>query len=263
MKKQSNKMNRIRKGFTAVELVMVAAIIAIIAMMITPVLRKRSREAKQTICRNEMKTFATIESTVYAETGYYFRLQDLDNNARKIDTNNTSSSYNPYSQGVPYFSWNGEGLNNPAFPASLESTWEGPYIEYNEKESTKVIDGQRALALFGLTRPYFFYTEDETDDSEYGGLFSPKNLPSFGGSDDSYTDDEFPLDPWGNPYFFFGPATYANESDYAVIYDNAIIASMGPDGICGNPEPTQADENDIRRTNFGLGENNDDLTFEF
>ena len=225
----SKIMNSRKKGFTAVELTMVATIIAIIALLVVPILRKRVEMAKITACQDELSTLAKMEILAHADTGYYFRLQDLDN------TENISNPPN-YVKDVPYFAWDGTPLNQLA----ISKRWGGPYVQYNSKVVSKTMTFSEALTYY----PSYFYT---TAGNPTGGIYYDSATATY------YANDLLPLDPWGNPYFFFGPGEYDGETYYS-----CMMASLGPDGKCGdknNPLP-------VKRSNFGQG-NSDDIIYEF
>ena len=82
--------------------------------------------------------------------------------------------------------------------------------------------------------------------------------------------NNYPIDPWGNPYIFFGPGrintatggsraiTPANETNFG----NAVVYSMGPDGEPGSLPGGVAESNpDLYfRESAVLGDvNSDDL----
>ena len=71
--------------------------------------------------------------------------------------------------------------------------------------------------------------------------------------------NNYPIDPWGNPYIFFGPGrintapggspaiTPANETNFG----NAIVYSMGPDGDTQTQLNGAKARDDIVRANNG------------
>ena len=73
------RTKRQEQGFTAVEIAMVATVIAILALLILPLFRTRTEEAKITAARDDMRSLAIAQMAAMADTGYYFRPQDLDN----------------------------------------------------------------------------------------------------------------------------------------------------------------------------------------
>jgi len=252
--KGNDMQKRFQKGFTAVELTMVATIIAILALLIIPILRNKAELAKKTACIDEMNSFAKIQTIAHAETGYFFRLQDLDNTKEMRDP---STEKPPYEKELPFFAWNGEPLNRVA----LYSKWEGPYVEYNDSVDTKVILSKTLanLASFSPSLDYFYTTYSPTvsTNNVAGGIFGYQHQA--GGN---YQNDEIPLDPWGNPYFFYGPGNYDETS-----YTSCAVMSLGPDGKCGDKNTAAASATRIRRINFGKGANgtndSDDIIFEF
>ncbi len=242
--KRSKFLKR-KKAFTAVELTMVAAIIAILSLLIVPVLRRRTEKARVSACRSEMKSFATAQTLAQAETGHYYRLFDL-NSRPEFDTDD-----NDYLREVPLYDWKGRRFTDQE-RRILVDDWEGPYVEFEETAPEKWMYLQE---LFELA-PYYFFTQPahETDGNTTGGIYiDPQTAQNF-------AEAMVPLDPWGNPYFFFGP-----ESGDETTYHSSIIWSLGPDGIVGDKDnPIEVMENpDSYRRNpeeggqFGQGDSLD------
>ena len=60
MKPADTKKHRMKK-FTLIELLVVVAIIGILASLLMPILSKTRREARKTVCKNNLKQCATIQ----------------------------------------------------------------------------------------------------------------------------------------------------------------------------------------------------------
>jgi prepilin-type N-terminal cleavage/methylation domain-containing protein len=262
------------RGFTAIEITAVATIIAILAMLIIPLLRERVDETRLTAARSDLKELANVQMLARADTGFFFRLQDLDNTAE----------FNPDLRGVddqkldiflPHATWNEEFVrdgNGAQVQRQLMASgekWKGPYISFNNSQTQAEM-----VALF----PELFWG------AQPPGLPVIEGGPIFITSYDFYTGggvtvaaaekDRMPLDPWGNPYIFFAPerifdstqplpagvdvppiisstAGPASETDYK----SAVIYSLGPDGLPGNMRP-RTPPFDLFRDSL-MGETND------
>lgn len=246
----TKRVSRRKRAFTAVELTMVAAIIAIISLLVIPVLRRRTDMARVSACRAEMKSFATAQTLAQAETGHYYRLFDLSSSP-EFDMND-----NNYIRQVPLFDWKGREFTNME-RRILADNWEGPYVEFEETAEEKYMYFQELLVL----APYYFFDQPahETRGNTIGGIYYD------GGTVNDFARAMVPLDPWGNPYFFFGP-----ESGEETTYHSSIIWSLGPDGIVGDKDnDTNIIENpDSYRRNpeqggqFGQGDS-DDISHKF
>ncbi len=241
---------RKKRAFTAVELTMVAAIIAILSLLVIPILRKRTELARVAACRSEMKSFATAQTLAQAETGHFYRLFDLDNVA-EFEPGNTD-----YVRQIPLYDWKGTEFSNMERNA-IVLRWNGPYVEYNTSADEKFMYLQQLRNL----APYYFFEQpaNETGGNTTGGIFVDPATEA------DYALAIVPLDPWGNPYFFFGP-----ESGQETTYHSSIIWSLGPDGIIGdkdNPLGVLENPDSYRRNpeeggQFGQGDS-DDLSHKF
>jgi prepilin-type N-terminal cleavage/methylation domain-containing protein len=274
------------RGFTAVELTMVAAIIAIIALLAVPLFRKRVEEARQKACLDELQSLSKAEALVYAETGYYFRLNDLDNTT--LYTEDATSA----ALEVPVAIWNREisleaRTSERARLATSDARWNGPYCSF-----------PRFAYLDQLVNnydPYMFRfqgSQSPPGNPRKGAILileenqPNSNYPGLDIVDIGVATDKYPLDPWGNPYFFFGGGDdpmgrldpLRSDSDGPLSgglfrnYPTAIIFSMGPDGFPGNAGDYESEPAASRSSKYwregtiggtsGLGDG-DDLSYEF
>jgi prepilin-type N-terminal cleavage/methylation domain-containing protein len=113
-----------KKGFTVVELLVVMVIIAFLAGLLLPAIRKSRSKALIDKAKSEMANLASVMTMVKMDTGYYVRLCDLDN----TDTQ----------QVMAYWDWvNLKDSTDSETPlANLLTgggTWDGPYITYQTK----------------------------------------------------------------------------------------------------------------------------------
>ncbi len=219
------------KGFTAVEVTMVAAVIAILALIILPLFQKRAEKAKIAACQDDLQGLAKAQILAYADTGSYFRLHDLDNTQLYPGTNADRHI------AVPYAVW--DRALTPAEREVLQRRWEGPYIAIQNLSSTRLAD---ALADWDTA---FFQPTPQG------------KTPILAFAEDN-DDDKIPTDPWGGPYIFYAPAV---ETSYDYHY--GVIYSMGPNGFPGNA--TSIQPNFLERDGTGVGYlgNGDDYKFVF
>lgn len=226
-------------GFTAIEIAMVATVIAILALIILPLFRKRTEQARLVAARDDMLSIAKAQILANADTDRYFRLQDLDNTVNYNDP-----PLDPATE-VPVAEWNWPLTDIERVTLAQPERWQGPY--YSVQSYTN-------LANLILARPELvrLYPND-------GGpilYFQDANIQ------DDLNDDKLPIDPWGNPYIFFGPGQLrvdpANETDYG----NAVVYSLGPDGLPGDGTADPLDPQNYKRERGILG-SGDDLKLEF
>ena len=239
------------RGFTAVEIAMVATVIAILALLLIPNFRKTSDEARETGALDEMSSLAKAITLAEADVGGGFlpRLQDLDNGP--FDANLTPPAD---FQDIlpPLASWN--TALTPAGILNLEQDWNGPYTEF-KKFITYAELVQDGINRGGGPNAWFF--DDGFPTGNDGPILS---LQLAGFADPDPDDDKHPVDPWGNPYIFYGniPPTPGNDGA-----PGRVIYSLGPDGLPGD-ETTVFGPGFYDRTsaNFALGRG-DDLVFRF
>jgi len=239
-------MRRRARAFTAVEVTMVAAVIAILALIILPLFQKRADKARIAAAQGDLQEIAKAEMLAYADTSLYFRLQDLDNTQLYpgTDTDRDIS--------VPYATW--ERALTQSEREVLYRRWQGPYIAMQNMASVLLGTAltwspQLQGAFFGITS-----TQHKHPILILGhGL----GVNAWDGSVDSLID-KIPIDPWGSPYIFYAPAS---ETDYN--YGNGVIYSMGPDGVPGNGVNFTSDNLDrdsIDPSHLGYG---DDIKYVF
>src|SRR5690242_10240370 len=66
-----------KRGFSAIEVTAVAAIIFVLALVLVPIVNKRVEEAKKTACEEDLVAIEKAEQLAYGFTGHYYRLHDL------------------------------------------------------------------------------------------------------------------------------------------------------------------------------------------
>jgi len=246
--------SRRQRGFTAIEITMVATIIAIIALLILPLFRNRTEEAKRIAALDDLQSLAKAAMLVNADTDQYPRLQDLDNTQ-----NFTAGGGNP-DLDVPIAVWNRPLSDSERLAFQSPGRWQGPYSAV-----------QRAILLGDLRATNANILRAYTTGVAAGGAIlyvqSPGSLPS--GQPYSLADpdsDRIPIDPWGSPYLFFGPGSLGPTSGVTESqFGNSVIYSLGPDGLPGLGQAATPDNYTRERlTQFNVDPAlTDDLQFVF
>lgn len=260
-----------RRGFTAVEITMVATVIAILALLVLPIFRDRVEAARLAAAQDELDSIAKAILMVEADVGAGFqpRLQDLDNGPSLLANGNvTRVDIEPP---IAAWNWTLETAEQPFSRQRVVSGWKGPYLSFKRFAyvSTDPALNPNLDDRWWLT----------TGNVLVVGAAGIPNFTGFGGpATDDLTPgseeeaDRYPIDPWGSPYLFFGkgrfdPSTAAtglpiNAGDN-YEYPSARLYCLGPNGVPGNSATaplTVADE--YRREGPFLG-TGDDLDYRF
>ncbi len=218
-------------GFTAIEVAMVATVIAILALIVLPLFRNRVEEAKLAATQGDLASLMKAEMVAKADTGYYWRLEDLDNVQA---ANSTATPLAPPANGITvetpplYFTPLGGGstVENPraitipewqALAGTVtEPKFKGPYASFNRSISYQDLRNA-PIGNFVLR-------------SLAGNYAAIRDIQNAGtGLYDALTN-RHPVDPWGNPYLFFPPSTTYGSYNYS------LIVSLGPDGLPGDAD---------------------------
>lgn len=237
-------------GFTAIELTAVAAIIALLALVLIPIVRKRVDESRFVAAADDMKTIETAQVLANADVGKYFRLCDLDNGPADADILKTSTNTTDLERAmasVPRAYWN--EVNSLIFGTTGGSAkgtqvvlqWKGPYTTFN-KSKYVLVSGLRPTMIRKVST-----AGTSNSGAEDGPILvldgtadADKDSPPF--TSQEKQEEVHPIDPWGSPYLFFGPGrintptggrpaiTAANETNFGT----AVVFSLGPDGLPGN-----------------------------
>ncbi|HUT23899.1 MAG TPA: type II secretion system protein GspG [Sumerlaeia bacterium] len=217
--------SRRRRAFSAVEMVAVATIVSILALVIVPMLRKRVQDSKITATKYEMNKLAEIINLAYADTDRYFRLQDLDN-GQALDIGGVIDPTTDVP--IAYYTNTADRIVYPLSEperAVLAQKWKGKYAPFHN--AMKIAD-------LLTRRP---------------DMISETNGPIFAAAEEDA--DLYPLDAWGNPYVFFAP-----ETDYR----SPVLYSMGPDGMPGGLAAPAAADYERQAEVLGQG---DDIEWGF
>ena len=127
-----------KRGFTVVELLVVMVIIAFLAGLLLPAIRKSRSKALIDKAKSEMANLASVMTMVKMDTGYYVRLCDLD----EVDTQ----------QVMAYWDGSKDSTDSETPLANLLTgggTWDGPYITYQPKATYQADNGSRPTDATG------------------------------------------------------------------------------------------------------------------
>jgi len=206
-----------RRGFSAVEIIAVATVIAILALILIPMLRDRVELSREKAALDEMSNLGgKVADLAYAAHSHYFRLQDLDN------TNNYSGPNDDAATCAPFAYYTADGslqVLNDVERRRLSKEWLGPYTQF-----------RNSITIRDLKVSYPFTISDPA-----GG--SP--IIVLGASEES---DLYPVDPWGNPYLFF-PRVGTIPGVETNYQGRPVLVSTGPNGAPGDL-PAAAGAND-------------------
>ena len=243
-----------KRGFTAVEIAMVASVIAIIALLILPIFRKRAEEAREVAANDELQSIVKALLLVEADLpggGYLPPLNDLDNRENANSTLNDAPDLQPsrlkwaeLSPGLFGFGV----LSHAEWSSTSVPNWKGPYVAM-----------RKTISLEDIRVRFPEMTSSTGQGTGQGPIFIPP-LGAVGANSanpwtaQSIAADRYPVDPWGRPYLLFGPET---------AFNVRAVYSLGPNGVPGPPtanptRPTQASDYD--RVTGILGDGDD---FEF
>lgn len=225
-----------RRGVTLTELLVVLVIIGILSTIAVPVYINHAERARIATAQAETKEIAMAEDAVGAIHGFYVPLQVLDDVPGRSGQN-----------GVPS---NADAI--------------GDY-----GTNIFAIDFNQSLATFG-TGPALDVTSTDPRIrnmlSDWAGPFlNPQRVYDQNTDRFDRNKEDFPLDPWGNPYRFYGPnrlfGSNTRTPPYSTTdfngvpssinnrFDRYAIVSWGPDG---QEDPiTTIDADDIYYT-FGI-----------
>lgn len=253
------------RGFTAVEIAMVASVIAILALLVLPIFRQRAEDARLAAAQDEVQSLVKALLLVEADMPggrFMVRLNDLDNRSYQDDPASTSTTPNPaWALEPPRTYWvAGTGAGDlgrfissadPSYRFDYLSTvvqnWSGPYVAYRS-----------TISLQEILDNFDEFTDGRSNSTQSR---APGTGPIavFDADIDSQSllQDRYPVDPWGSPYLLFG-------SD-ETVYNIRAIYSLGPDGVPGpvpGLPPGGAADFDRRRGVLGIT-GSDDIFFEF
>ncbi len=242
--------DREQKGFTAIEIAVVATIIAILSLLIIPLFRERSKQAKIAAAYDDMQSISKAEQLVFAETDIYLRPQDLDNT-----TTYEKAGSLDYDTILPIGTWDrffedptasDTQIYDNAERLALARVYNGPYAAHNSYLTVTEI----------YNSGYAMFSDDIGSSSGLPGpiLWDTKTYND---------DDRYPVDPWNGPFVYY--AEEETTIDAKTVTLSNVIYCLGPDGLPGDAgDPTNADnfQRPEKWANSPLG-TGDDLVYRF
>lgn len=219
-----------RRGLTLTELVTVLAIMSFIATIILMVFTKRMSEARLSVAAAECKMLANAEETVAIEFGFYVPLQVL--NDQPIIRN--GSDFTNVGNQI-HLEPNTVYLINANTPIQDQAGNQAAFGGVDNNGNVSVgTDGRVARLIKNWRGPY----------ASFQRFYVPSTYT--GPADRNYVQStdarlDYPLDPWGVPYFLYSP--------------------YGPVGGYGFASPATPSDNDFNQQ-FGNGRINTNISYE-
>jgi len=208
-------MQRLKKGVTLIELVIVLVILSLLSTIAVGVYTREVLRAKVTRTRAEIRTLEVAVTRYFIDTGQY-----------PPSGSGTQLAPNPLDPTSPY---QGSGYLQVALRSSLSgnfrepltASWGGPYVEWDENRLGTVngdpITGSTPLPSISYIDPFGnpYYYINFRDYQTLGGTFLPSSSP------------------------FFANETFYNASTFQIV-------SFGPNGItAAGPNQIGTDVDDI------------------
>jgi prepilin-type N-terminal cleavage/methylation domain-containing protein len=251
-----------RRGFTAIEIAMVATVIAIFALLVLPIFRNRVEQARLTAANADLISLYKALTLEAADTGAYVRLEDLDNT--EWNTANDPPNSGVTLEAPIYRYGTGRNLQNPDILSKTTGTWQrknvnwkGPYVAF-----------QNAITYYDINQDLAKWAPLLRSQNGNDVMRPIQDIPPGQSADpthflwDAQQDpthaNRYPADPWGNPYLFY-PANN-NTPGFETAYGDNWLICTGPDGL---PGAGSVNPNDYLRTNTSVLGTGDDIVVRF
>jgi prepilin-type N-terminal cleavage/methylation domain-containing protein len=166
-----------KRGFTLIEILIVASLIAILSSMVGVSWRRIYQENVEKFIYVEMRQMATAVSTARTDTGYFFDLKYLAYDRFYWMEKDTGGNYLyplPMLDMAGKVIWNGTTITEDQAREHLENIWTGPYFSLANQHPVDA-DGN---PLDRLENRYYF--EVVIDFSKYSSLPTQTGIWSLG-----------------------------------------------------------------------------------
>lgn len=244
-----------QRGFTAVEIAMVASVIAILALLILPIFRQRAEEARLAAAQDELQSLVKALLLVEADIpggNHLPQLSDLNNLEWPEGTALGTSP-------VPTLPGRTRWYNDMTNPQNSR------FILAGDPEALYPFSTYQNIVAPAWKGPYIA-VRNSISLSALAGSFPQLTHAGGGPINTNIPNDRYPVDPWGTPYLLFGVERgIAGGTETA--YNFRAVYSLGPDGLPGGSAQRAlfgggVPANGWRRQGGLLG-TGDDLEFRF
>jgi prepilin-type N-terminal cleavage/methylation domain-containing protein len=218
-----------RLGVTLTELLVVMVIIAILTTIAVPVYLNKAENARINTAKADVRQLAEAEDSCAIAHGFYVPLQVL--NDLPANLNRTASPSG--------------SLPDLIYPSETNRYLIDPSMTIDEvlNNTLTIRRDQNSQAVGGSTTTDARVTKmiDEWQGPflnfhRYGRLTSSSTILEFNGPQEH--PDNYPIDPWGNPYLFYVPQgvlnIYSGSASIDTRFMRYAIVSAGPNGKITN-----------------------------
>lgn len=202
-----------KRGFTLIEMVVVLAVVAILAAILTPTIAKNIKDAKIARANNEVQVIAAAMASFYKDTGRwptsngrgttdYLRILNGPSTANDMNNGGTSAVWGmggTWSGRKDYFEnhlvRNAPGVNGTPgrtpYITKGEFKWNGPYLDEFKSDPWGTIYSCNVVSLWytgGNYENYAVYIisagDDKIADTSYQqDITDPRVMPALGNDD--------------------------------------------------------------------------------